>query len=144
MIRVPPGAVILDPGEVDYVARALVEFVAAMAPRSPSPTLLATIEKLRRAGESADSLAVADHRKRTRSPELTGERRASQPVSRHAGPHEDIGTAEAARRLGITPNGVRDLVRRGRLEVRRAGGRWLVDAASVDAYAQRRVARRGG
>jgi hypothetical protein len=46
-----------------------------------------------------------------------------------------LSTAEAAASLGITPNGVRDLLRRGRLAGRRdesrGGPAWQVSAASV-------------
>lgn len=157
MIRLQPGAVILDPAEVDFVGRALEHLGQLMAerrdadgnstPSQPSARLAALTAKLRRAAVSADPLAVddtaADHQQRAQPPDSSASVRASQPDSRHAGPH-DIGTAEAARRLGITANGVRDLVRRGRLDVRRNGGRWLVNAASVDAHAARMAARRGG
>jgi hypothetical protein len=40
-------------------------------------------------------------------------------------------TAQAAAALGITSNGVRDLLRRGRLDGRRRECGWRVDAASV-------------
>lgn len=147
MMRIPPGAVLLDPAEVDYVVRALEEFVSAMEPRSPSPRLLVTIQKLRRAGVSADAASVTaradDLRQPPQPPAQTASVRDPQRDSVHAGPHDDIGTAEAARRLGITPNGVRDLARRGRLDVRRAGHRLLVSAASVNAHAARTAARRG-
>lgn len=42
-----------------------------------------------------------------------------------------IDTGEAARLLGISAAGVRDLVYRGQLPGHRAGGRWLIPAASV-------------
>jgi excisionase family DNA binding protein len=158
VIRVPPGSVILDPAEVDYVARALEHFAEVLAarrdergqptPSAPSPKLVALTAKLRRAtGDSTEpgsAIASAGYLLQPSQPPVpAASARDSQQDSMHAGPHDDIGTAEAARRLGITSNGVRDLARRGRLEVRRAGHRWLVTAASVDAHARRQAALQG-
>lgn len=157
MIRPERGWLILDRDEVDYVARALEHLDQLMAerrdpdgnptPSQPSARLAALTAKLRRTVDSAEQLAITEtgdhHAQRAEPPVATASVCAPQQDSVHAGPHDDIGTAEAARRLGITPNGVRDLVRRGRLGVRRAGGRWLVDAASVDAHAARKAARQG-
>lgn len=160
MIRVPPGAVILDPAEVDYIGRVLEHLAELMAerrdergqptPSAPSPKLVALTSKLRRAaGDSAGmptlSEPAADVERRpepsVQSPVLIASVLDAQRDSVHAGPHDDdMGTAEAARRLGITSNGVRDLARRGRLDVRRIGHRWLVTAASVDAHAARQAA----
>ena len=155
MIRVPRGAVILDAGEVDYTARALEHFAALMAerrdehgqpsPSEPSPKLVALTTKLRRAaGGCADAGSVtasaADLPQPSQPPAQIASARDAQRDSVHAGGHDDIGTAEAARRLGITPNGVRDLARRGRLDVRRTGHRWLVTVASVEAHAARQAA----
>lgn len=54
-----------------------------------------------------------------------------------------VDSREAARLLGITASGVRDLVYRGQLPGHRAGGRWLLPAAPVIERAERRAARRG-
>ncbi|OPX11999.1 helix-turn-helix domain-containing protein [Mycobacterium sp. AT1] len=152
MIRVPPGAVILDPAEVDFIAGGLELLAEVLAARrdadgnrttsTPTPKLVALTTKLRRAAgdstEPGSTNASAGYLpKLSKSPVDTASVCDTQRDWVHAGSHSDIGTAEAARRLGITPNGVRDLVRRGRLDVRRAGGRWLVSAASVDAHAAR-------
>ncbi|MFN3003027.1 helix-turn-helix domain-containing protein [Mycolicibacterium wolinskyi] len=116
-------------------------------PSQPSARLVAFTAKLRRTVDSAHALAAddttADHEQCVEPPARSASVRAAQRQSGHSGAH-DIGTADAARRLGITANGVRDLMRRGRLVGRRAGGRWLVDAASVDAHAARTAARRAG
>ncbi|MDV3136750.1 helix-turn-helix domain-containing protein [Mycobacterium sp. 29Ha] len=157
MIRVPPGAVILDPAEVDFVGRALEHLGQLMAerrdaegnptPSQPSARLSALIARLRRAVVSTDALAVddsgADHEQQAEPPARNASGRASQRDSMNAGPH-DIGTAEAARRLGITPNGVRDAIRHGRLPGRRSRGRWVVDSAAVADHAARKAGRRGG
>lgn len=153
MIRLPPGAVILDAAEVDYIAGALESFVQLLAerrdehgdpaPRPPTPRLLALTAGLR----TADSLAVpetaADHGQRAEPPAGTASVRAPQHHSVDAGPHV-IGTGAAARYIGITANAVRDAARRGRLPARRTGTRWVFDAEAVAAYARRKAARRAG
>lgn len=48
---------------------------------------------------------------------------------------ESLGVAEAARRLGIRPERVRDLIESGNLDARRMGRAWAVDPQSVEAYA---------
>ncbi|MCV7005659.1 helix-turn-helix domain-containing protein [Mycobacterium gordonae] len=53
-----------------------------------------------------------------------------------------LDTGEAAAILGIGPNGVRDLVRRGKLPAHRAGGRLLLPALPVVERAERRAAKR--
>jgi len=50
-----------------------------------------------------------------------------------AEPHV-IGTGDAARRLGITPNAVRDLARRGRIVATRTGTRWRFETRTLDEY----------
>lgn len=155
MIRLPPGAVILDPAEVDYVARALEHLAQVMAerrdengnpsPSQPSARLATLTAKLRRA---VDSLPVgdmaADHTEQTEPSAQPSDVRALQRDSMHGGRHE-LGTGEAARALGITPGGVRDLARRGRLPARHTGTRWVYPASAVDAEAEhRKAARQGG
>jgi excisionase family DNA binding protein len=50
-----------------------------------------------------------------------------------------IGTKEAAQRLGVTQQHVRDLCREGVLEATKIGARaWAIDAASVEALRARR------
>lgn len=157
MIRLPPGAVILEPHDVDYVARALEEFARLMAerrdtrgrpaPSQPSHRLQAVTEKLRGAVDSAGSLAVgdpaADHPEPIEPSAQPSDVRALQRDSVHGGRHE-LGTGDAARTLGITPGGVRDLARRGRLPARHTGTRWVYPADAVDAEAKHRAAHRAG
>ena len=45
----------------------------------------------------------------------------------------DISVAEAAQMLGVSPRRLRALVAAGRVQARRVGGQWLVDAASLPA-----------
>lgn len=58
-----------------------------------------------------------------------------QRDSVHDGPHATLNSAQAAAALGITPNGVRDLHRRGCLHAERVGGRLRFNADEVIARA---------
>lgn len=52
---------------------------------------------------------------------------------------------EAAEQLGVTPEQVSDLLRRGELAGRRENGEWVVDRTSADLYrAVRRAQRTAG
>jgi len=159
-MRLPPGAVLLDPDEAAYVAGALEEFAQLMAerrddrgnpaPSQPSARLVSLTAKLRR---TAGSLVVtdsgADHEQSAKPPaqppERTASVRARQRNSVHSGRHvgaASMGTGQVARCLGITANACRDLARRGRLPARHTGTRWQFDAAAVVALAERRAAQR--
>jgi excisionase family DNA binding protein len=52
-----------------------------------------------------------------------------------------IGTAEAARRLGVTPNRVRALISSKRLKATQLGREWMIDAKDLDAVKTRRPGR---
>lgn len=151
MIRTPPGAVLLDPAEVAFIAQALEHLAELMAERRdehgnqvsrPSGRLLAMTGKLRRA---VDSVAVhdsrADLRQRSEPPARTASVRALQRDSVELGRH-DMGTGEAARYLGITPNAVRDAARRKRLPAHHTGTRWVFDSAAVADHAEHRERKR--
>lgn len=62
-------------------------------------------------------------------------KQALQANSAHSGDRETLGSNDAAAALGITPNAVRDLRRRGSLHAEYVGGRWRFDAAEVQARA---------
>ncbi len=49
-----------------------------------------------------------------------------------------VTTAEAARIIGVSASGVRDMARRGRIRAQRPRGRWLYDSAAVELLAERR------
>ncbi len=49
-----------------------------------------------------------------------------------------VDTTTAATALGITPDGVRYLCRTGRLPAYRSRGRWWINAAELEAYADAR------
>ena len=52
-----------------------------------------------------------------------------------------ISTAEAARRLGVTPNRVRALIEAKRLKAFKYGREWLIDPKDLDAVKDRKVGR---
>ncbi|WP_185935044.1 helix-turn-helix domain-containing protein [Mycolicibacterium hodleri] len=150
----------LDHADAAYLVNALDEFARMMAerrdargnptPSQPSPRLVDTTAKLRRAVDSlADRDPAADHADHAERSEPPAEAlavgpgvRAPQRNSVDAGPH-DIGTGDAARRLGITPNAARDLARRGRIAAHYNGTRWQFDAAAVAARAEQRASKQG-
>jgi hypothetical protein len=124
------GAV-LTPGEVDYV---LAAFDVLLRGRRPSAQLAAFVDKLRKSGAAAYASALqAD----TRVSHISELRDPAHPAK-----HDLVDTAEAATILGVSPAGVRDLCRRGRLAGYRAGGRWLCPVGAVVARAERQAARR--
>ncbi len=49
---------------------------------------------------------------------------------------DDISTKEAAKRLGVHPKRVLALINTGKLKAKKPARDWLIDPASVDAYAQ--------
>ena len=135
MIRMPPGAVILEPAEAAYVVEALQLLARLLAERRSRPTarLVSVTAKLAKAAETGSAATVnGSERTAVRAPDTSDV---------HAPGYATVTPAEAARIIGCGPRYIRDLVRRGRLVARRAGGRWLVDTASVEGYARRRVER---
>ena len=48
-----------------------------------------------------------------------------------------IGTTEAARRLGISPNRLRDLIASGRLKAQKIGREYAIDPKDLDAVKNR-------
>lgn len=141
--------VLLDAAEAAYIVNALDEFARMMAerrdargnpaPSQPTPRLVDTTDKLRR---TVNALAVrdpvAEQVRQSEPPAETPDVLAQQHDSVDAGPHV-IGTGDAARRLGITPNAARDLARRGRIPARHTGTRWQFDAAAIAARADGRA-----
>ena len=57
------------------------------------------------------------------------------------GPMKIISTAEAARRLGVTANRVRVLIRSKRLKATKVGHDWLIDPKDLDEVKDRKVGR---
>ena len=52
-----------------------------------------------------------------------------------------ISTTEAARRLGVTANRVRAMIRAKRLKAIKVGHEWLIDPKDLDAVKERKVGR---
>ncbi len=52
-----------------------------------------------------------------------------------------IGTAEAARRLGVTRNRVRALIDAKRLKATKVGNAWMINPKDLDAVKDRKVGR---
>lgn len=127
----PLVGVFLDPGEVSY---ALAAFDVLLQGRRPSARLASFIGKLRDAGEDA-GVSGADSGTGVRV--IAPEDDCTRPSR-----YDLLDSTEAAKILGVSANGVRDLCRRGSLASFRAGGRWLLPAAAVVQRAERRSARR--
>lgn len=126
------SGVVLDLEDARY---ALAAFDELLRGRRPSARLADFIARLRKTVKSGVSDAKSGV---CLSP--VPEKFGAQHVSGHTAPYDLLDTREAAAVLGITPNAVRDLRRRGRLPAHKAGGRWLYPAASVVARAERRAA----
>ena len=144
-MRMPPGAVLLEPAEVADVVRALDLLADALgrlrdhrgnpAPAVPTPRLAAITERLRKASPNADDSPQTD----------SGSVRvfASQQVPVDARGHAAVmGTGAAARTLGVTPGAVRDLARRRRIPATYTGTRWQFDAAAIVFLAEHRARKR--
>lgn len=139
--------VLLDPGDAEFVIRAL-ELLAKALPASGStaaPRLLAVTADLRRKTKAIAGDSVAVGSPNTRSAGGCAPGGADRP---HDSDHDDatatIGTAAAARILGVTPSAVRQLAARGTLGSARPAGRWLHSTAAVVARAELKAARRRG
>jgi excisionase family DNA binding protein len=52
-----------------------------------------------------------------------------------------ISTTEAAKRLGVTANRVRAMIRAKRLKAMKVGHEWLIDPKDLDAVKERKVGR---
>jgi Helix-turn-helix domain len=125
------NGVLLAPPDAQYLLDALD---ALLQGRNPTPRLADFIERLRRiAGKLAS----------TQENTCVGVRKVgAQRDSDHTALYDLVDSGEAAAILGCTPANVRDLARRGRLPRHRAGGRWVYPAASVEAFAAKRAAKR--
>ncbi|GAA0215539.1 hypothetical protein GCM10009527_009250 [Actinomadura nitritigenes] len=114
-------------------SRHVVEALEAMAARDPGlrAELEAMRDAVRRAAAEAALARVSGGGGVTGSAE-------TRPGEGAPGSVYEIGTAEAARLLGLTERRVRQLAAGGL--GRRVGGRWLLDRGLVMAYGQRRRA----
>lgn len=118
------SGVVVDPDSTDFLIRALELLAELLAARggAAAPRLLEVTEQLKtgvnsgaaRSKSGADTIFVD-----------------GEADSAHTPWHAFLNTQRAADILGITPNGVRDLARRGSLPARRVGREWIFDAAAV-------------
>ena len=112
---------------------ATIEDLCRRTGRQPTGRLGPLVTKLRRATAESDDSAT----------------KTVRPLGAAANPAEHctydlVSTSEAARILGISAHGVRDLVRRGQLPAHNTGTRWLLPARLVVERAERQAARRAG
>jgi helix-turn-helix protein len=129
-----PAGVHLSRGEL----RALLDVIESAITHGarPGPRADHTIHELRRVLRETDEAARKGLRARAPGGVVTNYRL-----------HDLVDSAEAARILGISAAGVRDLYRRGQLAGHRANGRILYPVASVieraERIAERRASKRG-
>lgn len=105
-------------------------------PAQPSAKLRHLTEQLRRAKRKCAAVAANPAGNSTSG----GSSPADHPGSVHDRAHATVGSAEAARILGVQPNAVRMLARRDptRLGSERVEGRWRHDLALVERRATRK------
>ncbi|AWT55805.1 helix-turn-helix domain-containing protein [Mycolicibacterium smegmatis] len=115
------------------VLLATIEDLCRRTGRQPTGRLGPLITKLRRATAESDGSA-------TNTVRSFGNREDS---AEHCA-YDLVSTGEAARILGISAHGVRDLVRRGQLPAHNTGTRWLLPVRLVERRAERQAARRAG
>ena len=123
-------------GHVALTAAAAGELVAAVdvleqLAHDRGQRLTPTMQAIRAGLAAATGAGTGAH---ARTQELH-----SIPV--HTAPREPgtVDTTTAATELGITPSGVRDLVRRGRLPAVRRAGRWWIDPNDIAALSDSRT-----
>lgn len=118
------SGLVLDPESSDFLVRALELLADLLTARGSeaTPKLLNVTETLRTGANTGGTRSNAGVSARI----VDAEHDSAQTPW-----HAILDTKRAADILGITPNGVRDLARRGTLPARRAGREWLLDAAAV-------------
>jgi hypothetical protein len=126
------NGVLLEAADARYLLDALDALL--QDGRRPSPRLADFIARLRR---TAGKLAPTQENTCADVSKV-----GAQQDSSHTALYDLVDSGEAAAILGCTSANVRDLARRGRLPRHRAGGRWVYPAASVEALAERRAAKR--
>ena len=125
------AGIVLSDSDMQYLVDA---FAVLLQDRRPSPKLSQFIERLRKTIVDASNSAPTSG--------VNARKLGSQEDSAQTAPYDLVDTVAAAAILGIKPNAVRDLVRRGKLPAHRAGGRLLLPAVSVIERAERRAAKR--
>ncbi|GAA1681677.1 hypothetical protein MMUR_05490 [Mycolicibacterium murale] len=128
------NGVVLGPDETEFLVRALELLSVHVKARgaAPSQKLLAMTEQLRAGVITGATRRIPGVGNRTMDD-------LDDPA--HAPWHAILDSRRAADILGITPNGARDLARRGALPARRAGREWLFDASAVVQRAESKARR---
>ncbi|MCZ4535564.1 helix-turn-helix domain-containing protein [Gordonia terrae] len=126
-----PDGLQLDPNEVAFLDALLVSLVRRCAAGgwTPSPAAESFIRLIRSVAAN-----LAEQTRSAGSTDASGE-----VVEEPPSVHDLVDTREAGQLLGITPAGVRQLIRRGQLTAYQLNGRWVVAAADVVARAERRA-----
>lgn len=127
MIARLDGHLVIDPATAELLARALDVLGTGQQGRRLTPELERVRAGLRGSG------VVTGVDARTPVPQWI----TANPVIHCE--DELLDSADAARVLGITGNGVRDLRRRGRLSATKASGRWLFRRRDLDEFAASRT-----
>ena len=123
------SGVLLDLDEARYVAAALEHLCKVLRDngRQPRPRLESLHTKLRKTSAATGVSAV----------NVSACGASGEDSGEDAG-YATVTTAEAARIIGVSASGVRDMARRGRIRAHRPRGRWLDDSAAVELLAERR------
>lgn len=131
----PLVGVYLDPEAAGLLVRIINDYDAALRAAPGGRVLGRKVMGLR------DELDRANARVRTRSSNVSSN--VSQVGVQHDPAQSEvyafIDSRQAAAVLGISPSGVRDLARRGRLVSRKAGGRWVYSLADAERIAAERA-----
>ncbi|MFD8556800.1 helix-turn-helix domain-containing protein [Streptosporangium canum] len=147
-VELPGNGVFITGQLLAFTARAVRDLMraAALDGISPPPLYRAYLRALVQRAEAAaasvpGSAEVPDGGGVSRSA-VVGVGPAAVPAG--VSSSRQVGAGSAATYLGITARGVRDLCCRGALQATRVEGRWLIDWADLEEYAEHRSAQRVG
>lgn len=131
--------VLLDVAEAEVLV-GTVDDLCGRTGRQPDGRLDRILRKLRKAVANTDGLPSESRRVAPKSVSFVG---VEADSAAHCA-YDLVTSGEAARIIGISPHGVRDLRRRGVLTGHYTGTRWLYPLRVVEARAERKAARRAG
>jgi excisionase family DNA binding protein len=143
-VSLPGGWVLLSPSSVRHCDRALA--LAVRAHRRDHLPLPAEVRALLSLLASASETSALPVTEVLAGAEGSRSRRLGlgSAASSTGSPPSLVDAGSAARLLGITDRGVRDLCSRGALQAEKVAGRWLIERADLAEYAQVRDAREAG
>lgn len=134
--------VVLDVSDAEVLV-ATIEDLCRRNGRQPDGRLDLVVMKVRRAAAAmaeSDGSATRNSGNASKTVRLFA---AKANSDQHCA-YDLVSSGEAARILGISAHGVRDLRRRGVLAAHHTGTRWLYPLRLVEARAERQAARRAG